>query len=93
MWPASVWQTGRATMGVPRRIGVLLVSSGPWGNEIDALRCLWSHMPITLLGLVHRVQVGYRDFFTLGLSKADMVICYLLRTTNDSLVGKLRREL
>jgi predicted RNA methylase len=63
------------------------------GIEIDPLRYIWSQARITLLGLRERVQVFYGDFFHQDLSKADIVTCYLLQSTNDKLIEKLNKEL
>ena len=63
------------------------------GIEIDPLRYLLCKRRIIALGLQDRVQVVYGDFFEQDLRDADVVTCYLLQTTNEKLVSKLRQEL
>jgi len=50
-------------------------------------------MVITILGLRNRVRIVYGDFFTQDLSEADVVTCYLLRSTNIRLQEKFKDEL
>jgi predicted RNA methylase len=79
---------GRVIVAAARHFGARAV-----GVEIDPLRYLWTQMLITVLGLRDPAQVVYGDFFAQDLSEADVVTCYLLQSTNERLVEKLRREL
>jgi SAM-dependent methyltransferase len=79
---------GRTIVTAARRYGASAV-----GIEIDPLRYLWCQMLITVLRLRAEVRVVHADFFTQDLSGADVVTCYLLQSTNERLVGKLRQEL
>jgi len=45
------------------------------------------------MGLRKKVKVYYGDLFALDVSKADVVVCYLLQQTNDKLEDKLKQEL
>ena len=63
------------------------------GIEIDPFRFLWCQFLITILGLRKRVKVRFGDFFKKDISDADVVICYLLQSTNDILEKKLIEEL
>lgn len=63
------------------------------GVELDMGRFLWSLGVVTVLGLLGRVRVIRADLFTVDLSPADVVFCYLLQDTNDRLKDKLRKEL
>ncbi len=63
------------------------------GIEIDPFRYLWCQILITILGLRKKVRVHYGDLFTMDISGADVVVCYLLQKTNDKLEDKLKREL
>jgi SAM-dependent methyltransferase len=79
---------GRTIVTAARRYGARAV-----GIEIDPSRYLWCQLLITVLGLRECVRVVYGDFFAQDLSGATVVTCYLLPSTNDRLVGKLKREL
>jgi SAM-dependent methyltransferase len=79
---------GRTIVAAARRCGARAV-----GIEIDPLRYVWCQALITVLGLRDRVRVVYGDFFAQDLSKADVVTCYLLDSTNRKLQKKLLREL
>ena len=79
---------GRMIITAARRYGSRAV-----GIEIDPLRYLWCQMLVTVLGLRGRVRVVYGDFFTQDLGDADVVICYLLQSTNEKLEGKFKQEL
>jgi predicted RNA methylase len=79
---------GRMIVTAARRHGARAV-----GIEVDPLRYLWCQMLITALGLRGDVRVVYGDFFTQDLSDADVVTCYLLQSTNEKLVEKLKLEL
>lgn len=79
---------GRTIITAARRYGAQAV-----GIEIDPLRYLWCQLAITVLGLRDRVQILYGDFFRHDLSRADVVTCYLLQSTNNKLEEKFKREL
>ena len=79
---------GRMIITAARSYGAMAV-----GIEIDPLRYLWCQMLITVLGLSDRVQVIHGDFFQEDLREADVVTCYLLRSTNRKLQGKFAQEL
>ncbi|MFW9879963.1 MAG: SAM-dependent methyltransferase, partial [Candidatus Thorarchaeota archaeon] len=63
------------------------------GIEINPLLYVWCQLVITILGLRRRVQIKYGNFYKCNLSNADVVICFLLPHTNNSLEDKLLREL
>jgi len=79
---------GRMIVTAARRYGARAV-----GIELDPLRYLWCQILITLLGLRGRVRIVYGDFFSQDLGSADVVTCYLLRSTNKKLQGKFKQEL
>ena len=79
---------GRIVITAARRYGARAV-----GIEIDPLRYVWCQLLITILGLRDRVRIVYGDFFSQDLSPADVVICYLLQSTNLKLEGKFTQEL
>ena len=63
------------------------------GIEINLILYLWCQFLISVLGLRKRIRVIYGNFFKEDLSKADIVVCYLLQETNDRLEEKLIYEL
>jgi ribosomal protein L11 methylase PrmA len=63
------------------------------GIELDPLRWLWCQGLISILGLRDRVSIQFGDIFNQDLSKADVVICYLLPEANRKLQDKLLGEL
>ena len=63
------------------------------GVEIDLFRFLWCQFLITILGLRKKIKVIYGDLFKQDLSKADVIFCYLLQSTNDRLEEKLIQEI
>jgi 16S rRNA A1518/A1519 N6-dimethyltransferase RsmA/KsgA/DIM1 with predicted DNA glycosylase/AP lyase activity len=79
---------GRMVVTAVRQYGARAV-----GIELDPLRFLWCQILITVLGLRSRVQIVYGDFFTQDLSAANVVTCYLLRSTNKKLQAKFKLEL
>ncbi|NHK32036.1 MAG: hypothetical protein FK730_11835 [Asgard group archaeon] len=79
---------GRILVMAARKFGAKAV-----GIEIDLLRYLWCQFLITILCLRRKVKVIYGDLFEVDISKADVVFCYLLQSTNDKLEEKLIREL
>jgi predicted RNA methylase len=79
---------GRIILAAVRRFNAKAV-----GIEIDPLRYVWSQFIITLLGHRDQIEIIYGDFFKQDLSRADVVTCYLLQTTNEKLESKLLQEL
>ena len=79
---------GRTIVTAARKYGARAV-----GIEVDPLRYLWCQILITFLGLRERVKVLYGDIFNQDFSEADVVICYLLQSTNNKLESKLKEEL
>lgn len=79
---------GRVLIMAARKFGARAI-----GIEIDLFRYLWCQFLITILFLRKKVKVVYGDLFEIDLSKADVVICYLLQSTNDKLEVKLINEL
>jgi len=64
-----------------------------FGIEIDPLRYLWTKMKISVLKLQGKAQVTLGNFFYKDLSKANIVIVYLLQDTNNRLIKKFIKEL
>lgn len=79
---------GRIIVAAARHYGARAV-----GVELDPLRYLWCQVLINALGLRDRVQVVFGNFFMQDLRTADVITCYLLRDTNQKLVGKFKNEL
>ena len=79
---------GRTIVTAARKYGARAV-----GIEIDPLRYIWCQVLITVLGLRNRVQIIFGDFFKQDLTRADVVTCYLLQSTNNKLEEKLKNEL
>jgi len=63
------------------------------GIEIDVFRAFYSKLLIRLLGLGGKARVIWSSFYRVDLSRADVVIVYLLPETNDKLKPKLEKEL
>jgi SAM-dependent methyltransferase len=63
------------------------------GIEIDPFRYLWCKFRIRVLGLREKVKVIRGDFFKNSLNDADIIICYLMQSTNNKLQKKLQDEL
>ena len=63
------------------------------GVEIDVFRYIWCQFLITILGLRKKVKVVLGDFFKKDLRDANVILCYLLQSTNDRLEEKLLLEL
>ncbi len=80
---------GRILVTAVRRFGV----THAVGVEIDPIRYICIQILITVLRLRDRIQVVYGNLFSLDLSKADVITCYLLPSTNEKLVEKFSREL
>lgn len=79
---------GRVLFAAARMFGARAV-----GIELDPLRVLWTRGVAWLLGIRNRVEVRQGDFFTQELRDADVVVCYLLTSTNRRLADKLLEEL
>jgi hypothetical protein len=63
------------------------------GIEIDPIRCLIANLVIILLGLRKKAHVYYGNFFSFDITSANVVVLYLLRSTNQHLKKKLAKEL
>ncbi len=63
------------------------------GVEIDPFRAYYSRLLIWLGGLRGKARVIRSSFYTVDLSRADVVTMYLLQETNDRLKPKLESEL
>jgi SAM-dependent methyltransferase len=79
---------GRVLFVAAREFGARAV-----GIELDPLRVLWTRGVACLLGVRNRVEVRRGDFFTQDFRDADVVVCYLLTSTNRRLADKLLDEL
>ncbi|MCB9135763.1 MAG: 50S ribosomal protein L11 methyltransferase [Anaerolineales bacterium] len=79
---------GRVLFAAVRMFGARAV-----GIELDPLRVWWTRGVAGLLGIRNCVEVRQGDFFTQDLRDADVVVCYLLTSTNRRLADKLREEL
>lgn len=74
-------------------IAAALLGARAYGVEIDPFRVWYSRLWIKLLGLSQRAAIIHKNFFEVDLSKADVVTMYLLQTTNDQLLAKLKQEI
>lgn len=63
------------------------------GVELSSLRVWYSRVWIKMLRLSNLARIIQKDIFDVDLSKADVVICYLLQETNDKLQEKFEKEL
>lgn len=63
------------------------------GVELNPLLWVWCQILITVLGLRDRVKIHLGNLFSLDISAADVVACYLLPETNKKLEDKLIHEL
>lgn len=63
------------------------------GIEIDPLRCLVANTLIYLLGLRRQAKVIWGNMYDYDLQDANVVMMYLLQSTNTQLQHKLTREL
>ena len=63
------------------------------GVEIDPLRCLVANGLIRLFGLRGRAKVKWGNMYHYDLRGVDVVLMYLLQSTNKRLWTKLAREL
>ncbi len=63
------------------------------GIEVNPLWVLWTRLKIRILKVKDYARVVWGNFFREDLSKADIVMLYLLQNTNDKLKQKLEREL
>ena len=79
---------GRIIVMAARKFGAKAV-----GVEIGPLRFLWCQFLITILLLRKKVKVIYGDLFKANISDADVVVCFLLQSTNYKLEEKLIEEL
>ncbi len=77
---------------------VLIVAAREYGThavgiELDPMRVLWTRLLVLLLGLRKKVEVRQGNFFTQDFRDADVVVCYLLTSTNQRLGEKLIEDL
>ena len=79
---------GRILVIAARKYGAKAV-----GIEIEPLKFLWCQVLITVLGLRKQVKVKLGNFFTEDLGAATVVVCYLLKETNQLLTRKFKTEL
>ncbi|MEM6284293.1 MAG: class I SAM-dependent methyltransferase [Chloroflexota bacterium] len=79
---------GRVIITAARTYGARAV-----GIELDPLRYAWCVAVVKFLRLDEQVTVIRGDFFTADIADADVVICYLLQSTNEQLLEKLTTEL
>ena len=63
------------------------------GIEIDPIRYLWCQILISVLGLRKQVKIIFGNLFNADLSKADIVVCYLMPDAFSKLEKKLKTEL
>ena len=63
------------------------------GVEIDPLRCLIAGGLVRLAGLRGQMRVIWGNLYNYDLRGVDVVLMYLLQSTNCRLWGKLAREL
>jgi len=63
------------------------------GIEIDPLRYLWCQFLITILGQRKHIRIIFGNFFNVDLSKADVVMCYLMPDALTKLEKKFKQEL
>jgi len=63
------------------------------GVEVNPFLVFLTRLKIIALGLGGRTKVIWGDLFKVDLSKADVVILYLLQDTNNKLESKLKKEL
>jgi SAM-dependent methyltransferase len=79
---------GRLVIAAARDFGATAI-----GIEIEPFRVLYSRLKILQFHLNGKARIVRRNFFHVDLRDADVVITFLLQTTNDKLRQKLEREL
>lgn len=79
---------GRVVITAAREFGARAV-----GVEIDPLRAVLCRWRVRRARLQHRVRIERTNFFTLDLSKADVVTFYLSQAAADKLRRKFETEL
>lgn len=79
---------GRLVIAAAKDFGARAV-----GVEIDPFRVFYSRLKILRLGLNGTAKIIRRNFFSVNVSDADVVVLFLLQKTNDKLQAKLEREL
>jgi ribosomal protein L11 methylase PrmA len=79
---------GRVLIIAAREFGAKAV-----GIELDPVRVLWTRGIVFFFGLRDQIEVITENFFYQDLSRADVVVCYLLTSTNQRLTEKLAEEL
>lgn len=63
------------------------------GVEIDLLRYWYSKIAIIFLGLTKRLKIKRKNFFSVDVSAATVVVMYLIPKTLNRLKPKLLKEL
>ncbi|QQS39066.1 SAM-dependent methyltransferase [Candidatus Woesebacteria bacterium] len=63
------------------------------GVELNLLRSIYARVWFRILRIDKTAKIIRQDIFKTDLSKATVVICYLLQETNDALQKKLEKEL
>jgi cyclopropane fatty-acyl-phospholipid synthase-like methyltransferase len=63
------------------------------GIGIDPIRYLWCQILISVLGLRKQVHIIFGNLFSMDLSEADVVVCYLMPDALSKLENKLKTEL
>lgn len=79
---------GRIVVGAAKTYGVKA-----FGIEINPILVWLSRRRIKKLGLENQAEIFQGNFFHKNFSDADIVITYLLQTTNENLEKKFLREL
>ncbi len=63
------------------------------GIELNPLLVAYSNLHLFFRGLQDRVKIKWGNLFLRDISEADVVTIYLLQSTNNQLMEKLRTEL
>lgn len=63
------------------------------GVEIDPIRCFLANLAILLLGLRKKAHIYYGNMYSFDITSANIVVLYLLHSTNQKLKKKLEKEL
>ncbi len=79
---------GRIIIDAARNFGAIAI-----GIEIDPIRFLWTKILIYKLRLQDSAEVLLGNFFNKDLSRADIIMIYLLQDTNLKLINKFVNEL
>jgi cyclopropane fatty-acyl-phospholipid synthase-like methyltransferase len=63
------------------------------GIELNPLLVAYSNLRLLFRGLQNKVKIKWGNIFLRDISEADVVTMYLLQSTNNQLLEKLRTEL